>query len=74
MAIEPGRRPLRASDADREEVVEQLREAAAEGRLDMEELDERLGLALSAKTVDQLPSASTGTGRSATNAACSSSS
>ncbi|GHC78013.1 hypothetical protein GCM10010334_02890 [Streptomyces finlayi] len=32
-----------------------MREAAAEGRLDMEELDERLGLALSAKTVDQLP-------------------
>ncbi|MCX5204507.1 DUF1707 domain-containing protein [Streptomyces sp. NBC_00237] len=48
------RRPLRASDADREAVVEQLREAAAEGRLDMEELDERLGLALTAKTVAEL--------------------
>ncbi|MFJ4874882.1 DUF1707 domain-containing protein [Streptomyces sp. NPDC088745] len=54
MTSEPGRRPLRASDADREEVVEQLREAAAEGRLDMEELDERLGLALTAKTVAEL--------------------
>ncbi|MFI0979689.1 DUF1707 domain-containing protein [Streptomyces sp. NPDC021093] len=48
------RRPLRASDADREAVVEQLREAAAEGRLDLDELDERLGLALGAKTVAEL--------------------
>ncbi|MFJ6695803.1 DUF1707 domain-containing protein [Streptomyces sp. NPDC091272] len=48
------RRPLRASDADREAVVEQLREATAEGRLDLEELDERLGLALGAKTVAEL--------------------
>ncbi|MFJ2746262.1 DUF1707 domain-containing protein [Streptomyces sp. NPDC087440] len=55
MSTDPARRPLRASDADREAVVEQLREAAAEGRLDMEELDERLGLALSAKTVAELP-------------------
>jgi hypothetical protein len=48
------RRPLRASDADREAVVDRLREAAAEGRLDMEELDERLGAALTAKTVAEL--------------------
>ncbi|MGW7411247.1 DUF1707 SHOCT-like domain-containing protein [Streptomyces sp. NPDC054863] len=48
------RRPLRASDADREAVVEQLREAAAEGRLDLDELGERLGLALGAKTVAEL--------------------
>ncbi len=45
---------MRASDADREAVVEQLREAAAEGRIDLEELDERLGLALTAKTHAEL--------------------
>lgn len=45
---------MRASDADRDAVVEQLREAAAEGRLDLDELDERLGLALTAKTHAQL--------------------
>lgn len=45
---------MRASDADREAVVEQLREAAAEGRIDLEELDERLGQALTAKTFAEL--------------------
>lgn len=45
---------MRASDADREAVVEQLREAAAEGRIDLEELDERLGLALTARTHAEL--------------------
>lgn len=56
MTAEPSRpvKPLRASDADREAVVEQLREAAAEGRLDLDELDTRLGLALSAKTCAEL--------------------
>src|SRR5690606_40199076 len=33
---------LRASDADRERVADILREALAEGRLDMEEFGERL--------------------------------
>ncbi|MFB7914008.1 DUF1707 domain-containing protein [Streptomyces sp. NPDC056061] len=47
-------KPLRASHADREAVVEQLREAAAEGRIDLDELDTRLGLALSAKTCAEL--------------------
>jgi hypothetical protein len=32
----------RASDAEREQIAERLREAVAEGRLDMEEFDERL--------------------------------
>jgi hypothetical protein len=50
----PARRPLRASDADREAIVEQLRDAAADGRIDLAELDERLGLALGAKTVAEL--------------------
>ncbi|TRV77782.1 DUF1707 domain-containing protein [Streptomyces sp. 130] len=56
MTAEPARSTdrLRASDADREAVVEQLREAAAEGRIDMEELDERLNLALTAKTYGEL--------------------
>lgn len=35
-------RPLRAGDADRERVVEDLRRGAAEGRLDSEELEQRL--------------------------------
>lgn len=45
---------MRASDADREVVVEQLRDAAAEGRIDLDELDERLGLAFAAKTRGEL--------------------
>ena len=32
---------LRVSDADREQVAERLRDAAGEGRLTVEELDER---------------------------------
>ncbi|HSY40025.1 MAG TPA: DUF1707 domain-containing protein, partial [Polyangia bacterium] len=32
---------MRASDRDRDEVVERLREAATEGRLTANELDER---------------------------------
>lgn len=48
------RETLRASDADRELVVERLRHAAAEGRLFADELEERLGTALSAKTYGEL--------------------
>ena len=44
----------RAADADREAVAETLRTAAAEGRIGFEELDDRLGQALSAKTYGQL--------------------
>jgi uncharacterized RDD family membrane protein YckC len=50
----PSRERLRASDRDREEVVERLREAAAEGRLTATELDERLAVALSAATYGEL--------------------
>ena len=39
---------LRASHADRDEAVEVLREAAGDGRLTAEELDERLEAALPA--------------------------
>ncbi len=45
---------LRASDAEREQVAERLREATGEGRLLPEELEERLGLALTARTQGEL--------------------
>ena len=44
----------RASDADRDTAVDILCAAAADGRLTMTELDERLGSALTARTVTQL--------------------
>lgn len=47
---------LRASDAERERVATFLRDQAAEGRLDHEELDERVGRAYAAKTVRELRS------------------
>jgi len=45
---------LRASDADREAVTERLRQAAGEGRLEPEELEERLDMALRARTYGEL--------------------
>ena len=45
---------LRASDADREQTAAVLRQAAAEGRLDLTELEERLERAFSAKTYAEL--------------------
>ncbi|WP_405882149.1 DUF1707 domain-containing protein [Streptomyces sp. NBC_01384] len=45
---------LRASDADRERVAEQLRDALAEGRLDMEEFEERLEATFKARTYGEL--------------------
>jgi hypothetical protein len=50
----PGSPALRASDADRDRVVELLRAAVADGRLDPAEFDERLDLALSARTIGAL--------------------
>src|SRR3974390_3548083 len=44
----------RASDADRERVADVLREAAGDGRLTMEELDERLDAVYAAKTYAEL--------------------
>ncbi|MDV5146238.1 DUF1707 domain-containing protein [Streptomyces sp. SBC-4] len=60
---EPSPRPapsgeLRASHDDREVVVEQLRDAAAEGRIDLDELDSRLELALKSRTHAPLPTGS----------------
>jgi uncharacterized protein DUF1707 len=48
------RATLRASDADREQVADRLRHAAVEGRLASDELEDRLGTALSAKTYGEL--------------------
>jgi len=48
------RRLLRVSDADREQVTEQLREAAGQGRITMDELDTRLDQTYSAKTYAEL--------------------
>ena len=45
---------LRASDADREAVTERLRTAAAEGRLEPDELEERLHTTLRARTYGEL--------------------
>ncbi len=52
---DPGQRDgLRASDADREKVIERLREAHGEGRLDLAEFDERAGAAWAARTYGEL--------------------
>ncbi len=52
---EPGDpRTLRISDADRHRVAEVLREAAGEGRLDIDELEERLEGAWAARTYGDL--------------------
>ncbi len=48
------RERLRASDRDRDEAVERLREAAAEGRLTAGEFDERLTHVFSAATYGEL--------------------
>ena len=45
---------IRASDAEREQVAERLRAAGEEGRLDVEELEERLDRAYRARTVEDL--------------------
>jgi uncharacterized membrane protein YdbT with pleckstrin-like domain len=48
------RNAIRASDADREHVADRLRNAAAEGRLLAEELEQRLGTAFKARTYGEL--------------------
>jgi hypothetical protein len=55
MPADPPTSPeLRASDADRDRVIELLRAAVADGRLDPVEFDERLDAALAARTIDAL--------------------
>jgi hypothetical protein len=46
----PGHSGFRASDADRDRVVEDLKSAFVSGRLDRDEFDGRVGQALAAKT------------------------
>lgn len=50
----PERRDLRISDAERDQVAAVLRDAAGEGRIDLEELDERLSAVYAAKTYGDL--------------------
>ena len=52
--LSPRGDPSAAADADRESVAEKLRIAAAEGRIGFEELDDRLGQALSGRTYGRL--------------------
>ena len=51
---DPGPIEVRASDAERERAADVLRRAAGEGRLTVEELDERLDAAYAARTRSQL--------------------
>lgn len=51
---ESGYREMRASNADRDAVVQRLQEAAGEGRIDLTELTERVDRALAAKTYADL--------------------
>ncbi|MGW1891644.1 DUF1707 SHOCT-like domain-containing protein [Streptomyces sp. NPDC002004] len=53
-SAQPAVADLRASDADRDRVVETLRDALAEGRLDMEEFEERLEATYKARTYGEL--------------------
>jgi DUF1707 SHOCT-like domain/Cell wall-active antibiotics response LiaF, C-terminal len=50
----PEPQKMRASDADRERVANVLREAAGDGRLTMDELDQRLDAVYAAKTYAEL--------------------
>ncbi|MBB3661980.1 MULTISPECIES: DUF1707 SHOCT-like domain-containing protein [Prauserella salsuginis group] len=50
--IEPAQ--LRASDADRERVAQQLHTAMGDGRITMAELEQRLGIVYAAKTLGEL--------------------
>jgi hypothetical protein len=50
MDLVPQPHDLLASDAERDRVAEALREHAAAGRLDADELEQRLGLAFAART------------------------
>ncbi|MDA3649736.1 DUF1707 domain-containing protein [Saccharopolyspora indica] len=51
---ESAHREMRASNADRDAVVQRLQEAAGEGRIDLTELTERVDRALAAKTYADL--------------------
>ncbi len=46
--------PIRASDADREAAIERLSRALAQGRLTMDEFEERVAKACEARTMAEL--------------------
>ncbi|RKS10831.1 cell wall-active antibiotic response 4TMS protein YvqF [Nocardiopsis sp. Huas11] len=52
---EPSPARLRASDSDRERVLKVLRDATADGRLDLDEFEERSALVQEARTLGELP-------------------
>ncbi len=54
MPYEPAKHDLRASDADREATVERLRVAGMEGRLDSDELEDRIASAYAARWYSEL--------------------
>ena len=54
MPVPEDPRRLRASDADRDAVAERLREAAGDGRISLDELEERLGATYAARTYEDL--------------------
>lgn len=55
MSTDPAKSPAqRASDADRDRVIDALRAAVGDGRLDPAEYDERVETALSARTIEAL--------------------
>jgi Domain of unknown function (DUF1707)/Domain of unknown function (DUF4190) len=52
--FEPSKHDLRASDADREATIERLRVAGMEGRLDSEELEQRIETAYASRWCSEL--------------------
>ena len=63
MRPEPGARAaagLRASRADRERVIDLLKAAFAQGRLDRDEFDARIGQALASRTYGELAAVTAG--------------
>jgi hypothetical protein len=54
LALVSKRGNLRASDEDREAVIDRLRKAATEGRIGSDELEQRVSEALKARTSDEL--------------------
>ena len=54
MSYDPTRPALRASDADRDAVAATMRQACVDGRIDSEELEERLSAVYSARWVGEL--------------------
>lgn len=54
MPYEPSKHDLRASDADREATIERLRVAGMEGRLDSEELEQRIETAYASRWCSEL--------------------